>query len=73
MAGMKAGLSALCKRGLSVRAAALRTVLREALSRQTAPKHKCSLKINEGYDVNDGRKPNRKTVLQEREKERAII
>lgn len=61
---MKSGLSALCKRGLSVRAGALRVVLREALSRQTAPKHKCSSKINEDYDVNDGRKPNRKTVLQ---------
>lgn len=66
-------VSALCKRTLSVRAAALRAVLREALSWWTTPKHKCSSKINEVYDVNDGRKPNRKTVLQKGEKRNKLF
>lgn len=70
---MKAGLSALRKRGLSGRAAALRTVLREALSRRTAPKHKRSSKINEDCDMNDGRKPNRKTALQKGEKRNELF
>jgi len=50
-AGMKAGLPALCKRGLSSRAATLRAVLRKALCRGTGPKQKCCSKTHENWSV----------------------